>query len=176
VAARWLRSREFFHGLASHDNGGGSANLSNLSLAKSQFGQAKAPQHRRFFYPREVEMQTRSPSTRVLFSQLSAQRRMLVRLCQQTNYGSVRDLEVRERQPVFDPPPVVLMDLKLGGDDEPRAETDLGDFAICREVLQLLDRLDELVTVTIESIEIRAGIPRRLIFRAAIPASSGGLR
>jgi hypothetical protein len=118
-------------------------------------------------------MHTHPPSPRALrLSELSPQRRMLVRLCQSTNFGIIRGLEIREGQPVFDPPPIVLVDLKLGADDEPRAETELADFAICREVLQLMDRLDELVTVTIESIEIRAGIPRRLVFRAAIPASS----
>ena len=45
---------------------------------------------------------------------------MLVRLCQGTNFGSIRDLEVRERQPVFDSPPVVLVDLKLDSADDPR--------------------------------------------------------
>ena len=71
-------------------------------------------------------MQTRAPALRAIrFSELSPQRQVLVRLCQRTNYGSIRDLEVRDRQPVFAPAPVVLMDLKLDSADQPRPETAL---------------------------------------------------
>jgi hypothetical protein len=120
-------------------------------------------------------MQTRSPATRAIcFSELSSQRQVLVRLCQQTNYGSIRDLEVRERQPVFDPPPVVLVDLKLDSADEPRPETTLLDFQLPGQVLRLMDRLDQLVTTKVESLEVRAGIPRRILFRLAAPTTEGG--
>jgi hypothetical protein len=66
---------------------------------------------------------------------------------------------------VFDPRPVVLVDLKLDSADELRPEIALGDFQLPGEVLRLMDRLDELVTTRIESLEVRAGIPRRMVFR-----------
>ena len=99
-------------------------------------------------------MQTRLPSTRPLwFSQLSPQRQTLLRLCQQTNFGSIRDVEIRDRQPVFDPPPVVIIDLKLESAEEPRPETTLPDFELPGEVVRLMDQLDQLGTTKIDSLE-----------------------
>ena len=118
-------------------------------------------------------MQTRAPAPKAIrFSELSPQRQKLIRLCQETNYGFIRDLEVRERQPVFDPPPVVLVDFKLDSTDQRRPETALADFQLPGEVLRLMDRLDELVTIKVDSLEVRAGIPRRIVFRLAPPPTS----
>jgi hypothetical protein len=118
-------------------------------------------------------MQTCALAPRAIrFSQLSPQRQVLIRLCQQTNYGFIRDLEVRERQPVFDLPPVVLVDFKLDSADRSRPETALADFQLSGEAVRLMDRLDELVTAKIESLEVRAGIPRRVVFRLAAPPTS----
>jgi hypothetical protein len=118
-------------------------------------------------------MQTCAPApTAIRFSELSPQRQVLVRLCQQTNYGFIRDLEIRERQPVFDRPPVVLVDLKLDGADQPRPEMALADFQLPGEVLRLLDRLDELITTKVESLEVRAGLPRRVVLRIAAPLTT----
>jgi hypothetical protein len=118
-------------------------------------------------------MQTRAPAPKAIrFSELSPQRQKLIRLCQETNYGFIRDLEVRECEPVFNPPPAVLMDLKLDSADQPRPETELGDFQLPGEVLRLMDRLDKLITTKVESLEVRAGIPRRAVFRLAPPPTS----
>jgi hypothetical protein len=51
------------------------------------------------------------------FSELSPGRQALVRLCQVVNYGSVENLEVKDFEPTFDPPPVMLRDLKLDSDE-----------------------------------------------------------
>ena len=97
------------------------------------------------------------------FSQLSAPRQVLVRLCQVTNYGCVRGLKVKNTDPVFDPLPQVLVDVKLDSDEVPRQEADLTDFVLRDEVCRLMTRLDEIEDATIERIEVRAGIPRRVV-------------
>jgi len=102
------------------------------------------------------------------FSHLSAPRQALVRLCQATNYGLIRNLEVRDSEPVFSPPPVVAVDVKLDADEGPRAEVDLPDFELCDEVWRLMARLDDLKNATIDRIEVRAGIPRRIVFERPI--------
>jgi hypothetical protein len=78
-------------------------------------------------------------------------------------------LEVREGEPLLDPSPAILLDVKLDAPEAPRPETDSSDFLLKDEVLRLMDRLDEFVTITIQNLEIRAGIPRRVIFRAGLP-------
>jgi hypothetical protein len=99
---------------------------------------------------------------------------MLVRLCQNINFGSICGLQIRKGQPVFDRPPVVLIDFKLDGGDPPRTETSLTDFELAQEVVRLLERLDELVTTSVEVLEVRAGIPRRAVFKAVgLQASAG---
>jgi hypothetical protein len=110
------------------------------------------------------------PHSRALrFSDLSPQRQNLVRLCQRTNFGSIRGLEIRNGEPVFDPPPVVLIDLKLDRDDVRRAEADLPDFHLSQEVVRLMEHLDKRMTTTIEVLEVHAGTPRRVAFRAGLP-------
>jgi hypothetical protein len=58
-----------------------------------------------------------------------------------------------------------LVDVKLDQDENPRAEVNMPDFELCREVQRLLDQLKQIENGEIERIEIRAGIPRRLVFQ-----------
>jgi hypothetical protein len=103
----------------------------------------------------------------VHFSKLSAPRQLLVRLFQATNYGCIQKLEVKDSEPVFEPPPVVLIELKLDT-DESRPEIDLTDFALRDEVGRLMARLDELKNGVIQRVEIRGGVPRRIVYESRL--------
>jgi|ERR1051326_1612201 hypothetical protein len=105
------------------------------------------------------------------FSQLSSPRKALVRLCQTTNYGYIRDLEVRNSDPVFSPPPLVILDVKLDTDEKRREEVELSDFALSAEVCRLLAQLDKIKNGTIERIDVREGIPRRVFFASPLIAA-----
>ncbi len=100
------------------------------------------------------------------FRQLSAPRQALVRLFQTVNFGRIEDLEIRRSEPAFNPAPLVLLDLKLDTEEGPRPEHALTDFVLCDEVRRLMARLDEIENGCIQRIEVRAGIPRRLIVEA----------
>jgi len=63
----------------------------------------------------------------------------------------------KEAEPVLNPPPIVLLDLKLNTDEEPRPEIALADSALGHEVCCLLGRLDEIESGEIERISIRGG-------------------
>jgi hypothetical protein len=106
------------------------------------------------------------------FSQLSAPRKALVRLCQRINHGAIQGHCVRNGEPVFSPPPVVLVDVKLDSDDAPRLELDLPDFELCGQVCRLMRELHALGTGMIEHIEVRGGIPRRIVFRGSLTKAS----
>jgi hypothetical protein len=56
--------------------------------------------------------------------------------------------------------------VKLDGDDGPRPEQDLSDFELSREVVRLFAKLDTVRNGVVELIEVRAGIPRRVVFKA----------
>jgi hypothetical protein len=56
----------------------------------------------------------------------------------------------------------VILDLKLDREDPQRPEIALPDFGLPQEVVRLMKRLDELVTTTIDRLEVHAGVPRRV--------------
>jgi hypothetical protein len=99
------------------------------------------------------------------FSQLSPTRQTLVRVCQSTNYGSIQGLVVQDREPILtNSSPIILVDLKLDVDEYPRDELAATDFELCAEVERLMSFLDQLRHGKISRIEVRAGIPRRILF------------
>jgi hypothetical protein len=98
------------------------------------------------------------------FSELSAARASLVRLCQAINFGLIQDLEVRASDPVLDPQPKILVDIKLDSDCEFRPEAHREDFVLPKEVGRLMAHFDELQNCHVQQIEVRAGVPRRVIF------------
>jgi hypothetical protein len=105
-------------------------------------------------------------------SELSAPRQALVRLWQFIDYGQITGLLVRGGEPVFDPAPVVLLDIKLDTDAGGREEADLQDFVLCDEVCRLLRRLDRIQDGRLDRIEVRAGIPRRVLIEASLTEAS----
>jgi hypothetical protein len=106
------------------------------------------------------------------FIQLSAPRQALVRLFQSINHGLVLSIAVQNGDPVFRPESTVLLDMKLDVDERERPEVDLPDFALRDEVRRLMARLDQLSNGRIERIEVRSGIPRRIIIQRHLTEAS----
>jgi len=74
-------------------------------------------------------------------------------------------LEVRVGEPVLpDPQCVAFVDIKLDSAEIPRAEVADADFVLCAEVSRLMVLLDAIQDGKIARLEVRAGIPRRIIF------------
>lgn len=94
-----------------------------------------------------------------LFSQLSPSRQRLVRLMQQVNFGRIESLLVVRGDPVFKPAPRTIQAIKLGGDNGPRQESALRDFRLAAEVLDMLERLNQLDDGRIERLDVRHGLP-----------------
>jgi hypothetical protein len=106
-------------------------------------------------------------------SELSVPRQALARLCQSLNYGQVLELVVRNGEPIFDPEPNILVEVKLDGNgDGQRQEADLPDFALREELCRLMACLDRLKNGRIERIEVRAGVPRLIVMRRPLAEAS----
>ena len=98
-------------------------------------------------------------------SDLSVLRQGLIRLCQSINYGQIANLTVRDCEPILsDLQCVVLMDIKLDAEQPSRREADQSDFLLSAEVVRLMRLLDEIEDGTISRLEVRAGIPRRILW------------
>lgn len=91
-----------------------------------------------------------------------------MRLCQRLNFGLIHGIAVRDAEPVFELDNVVLVDEKLDGNDAPRPEAELTNFELAAELSRLMTRLDEIRNGRIERIEVRGGIPRRVVFESRI--------
>jgi hypothetical protein len=99
----------------------------------------------------------------VALASLSPAGERLVRLMQELNFGQVRDLIVRDGEPVFDPPPRVVREVKFGGENGPRPEAAKGDFALKAQVREMLARLEALGDGVVECIEVKHGLPFKMI-------------
>jgi hypothetical protein len=81
----------------------------------------------------------------------------LIKLFQNVNFGKV-DLLVRSGEPVLDPPPRVIETRKMGAQKGARAESDLADFCLKEQVVELFLTIDEVRDGLI-SITLKHGLP-----------------
>ena len=83
-------------------------------------------------------------------------------------FGKIRGLVVHNSEPVFGPGTEVLLEVKLDSAETRRPELDLDDFALCAEIVRLFHKLDAIRNGSIQQIEVRAGLPVRMILKAAV--------
>jgi hypothetical protein len=107
------------------------------------------------------------PADAARLRDLSAPRQRLVRLFQTINFGRIEELEIRNGEPEFSPPPRVFVELKLDREDGPRAERHLEQFQLLGQVARFFDQLARLGDGTIERIDVRHGLPFRMVIEAA---------
>ena len=86
---------------------------------------------------------------------------------QRLNFGRIEDLEVRGGEPVFSPAPRIVQDIKLGGENGPRAELAAADFVLKSQVAEFFDHLSRLGDGSIESIDVKHGLPFKLVIEMA---------
>ena len=99
---------------------------------------------------------------------LSAPRRRLLETMQRLNFGRIEDLEIRGGDPVFTPAPRLVQDIKLGGDNGPRPELANADFVLKSQVGEFFDHLSRLGDGSVESIEVKHGLPFKLVVEMAV--------
>lgn len=98
-----------------------------------------------------------------LKSALPDPRRHLLELMQNVNFGRIENLPVRGGQPVLDPPPRIVREIKIGGDNGPRAELGANNFVLKAQVVEFFEHLDRLGDGTVVMLEIKHGLPFRLM-------------
>lgn len=95
-------------------------------------------------------------------SSLSPSQQKLLAEMQRINYGRIFDLTVSNGQPVMDPPPRIVREIKFGGDNGPRPEVGKADFTLKAQVRDLFTQLEALGDGVIPCIEIQRGLPFRM--------------
>lgn len=97
-----------------------------------------------------------------LKSSLTPSQQKLLTEMQRINYGRIEGLVVRAGQPVLDPRPRIIREIKFGGENGPRAESAKADFALKAQVRDLLAQLEALGDGVVPCIEIQRGLPFRM--------------
>jgi len=103
-------------------------------------------------------------------SSLSPQRQRLIEILQETNFGSLEGLHIRDGEPVFTPPPQIVRLVRFLGENGPRPESAKNDFVLKAKVRELLDSLDTIGTGVIASIKVEHGIPVLMAIREEVQA------
>ena len=92
-------------------------------------------------------------------------RARLVELMQEINYGRLEDLVVRDGEPVFDPPPRIVHDVKFCAENSPRPEVGREDFTLKAKVCDLFVQMGAMGNGVIIRLEVQAGLPFKMTFR-----------
>jgi hypothetical protein len=96
-------------------------------------------------------------------SQLTPARRAIVELLQRINFGIIHNLKVENRQPVLNPEPTVIREIKLAAENGPRSEYHTPNFRLKPQWIELFELFDSLGTGVIESLEFKNGIPFKVM-------------
>lgn len=95
-------------------------------------------------------------------SELTPSQQKLLTEMQRINYGRIEGLPVRRGEPVMDPPPRIIREIKFGAENGPRPEVAKADFALKAQVRELFAQLEALGDGVIPCIEIQRGLPFRM--------------
>lgn len=90
---------------------------------------------------------------------LGPDRRWLIHLMQQINFGRIENLRIRNGDPMHDPLPRIVREVKFAGDNTPRSEAEIGDFTLKRQVQDLLIQLDQIGDGVIDVLVVKHGLP-----------------
>jgi hypothetical protein len=93
---------------------------------------------------------------------LSESRRQCVELMQRLGHGEVVGLLLRAGEPILDPPPRTVHDVKLAPPRTRRPRPSQEDFALKEQVVQLFRLFERVRDGVIDSIEVRDGLPFRV--------------
>ena len=104
-----------------------------------------------------------SPSSFTTKGALPASCRRLLEAMQRLNFGKIENLEIRGGLPVFEPPPRIVKDVKIGGENSPRPELEMADFRLKAPVIEFFEHLIRLGDGKIALIEIQYGHPCKLL-------------
>jgi hypothetical protein len=99
---------------------------------------------------------------------LSRLRAELVELMQKINFGRIERLKIRDGEPVLRPSPAINREIKLSSEHGPRPELMAADFLLKRQVVELFAFFDQLWEGTIDVLEIKHGLPFRIMVKEAI--------
>ena len=90
---------------------------------------------------------------------LTPARRHLVDLMRGIRYGRIENLRIEAGQPLIRPGQAVVQEIKFGSDDSSRPSSDLNDYLLKRQVVELFEFMDSAGDGLVHTLEIKGGLP-----------------
>jgi hypothetical protein len=95
---------------------------------------------------------------------LSSPQKQIIEIMQAINFGRLEGLAVRDGEPVLDPLPRIVREIKFCAENSPRPEKRKEDFVLKKQVRALFEFMDEMQNGVIVLIEVKHGLPFRMEF------------
>ena len=92
---------------------------------------------------------------------LTPARRRLVEMMQEINFGRIEGLEVRNGEPLFDPPPLAVRQVVFGKKNGPNDSRAQDGYALKKKVAELFEVFDR-ETYRVLELVIDDGLPVRM--------------
>ena len=103
---------------------------------------------------------------------LSAPRRSLLDLCREIHFGRIEDFDLRGGEPVLDPLPRVIREIKFNRERQPKSTRGF-DIPLRNQTIELFDWFTRLRDCRICYLEVKHGQPFKMNIRhEAKPESS----
>jgi hypothetical protein len=82
---------------------------------------------------------------------------------QELNFGRIERLAVKAGEPIWNPPPRIVREVKFGGDNSPRPEREMQSFSLKSRLVELFRHLDGIASGEIALLEVKHGLPFRML-------------
>ena len=93
---------------------------------------------------------------------LTPARRRLVEMMQEINFGRIERLDVRDGEPLFDPPPMAVRQMVFGKKNGPNQIRNQDGYALKKKVAELFEVFDREQTFRVLELVIDDGLPLRM--------------
>ena len=93
---------------------------------------------------------------------LTPARRHLVEMMQEINYGRLEGLQVRDGDPLIDPPPTATRSFLFGRTNGPNRSREKKDFSLKKALADLFEIFDREQSLSIQELIIEDGLPIRM--------------
>jgi hypothetical protein len=93
---------------------------------------------------------------------LTPARKRLVELMQEINFGRIENLQIRDAEPIFNPPPTVLRHYLFGKENGPNAYRIVDNFSLKKKLAELFAIFDHERSLSIQELIIDNGLPLRM--------------
>jgi hypothetical protein len=87
---------------------------------------------------------------------------------QEVNFGRIERLQVKDGEPIFDPPPTKLQLFMFGKNNGASEYRDSDGFALTNKMTELFEIFDRKQSLLIQELMIDNGLPVRMIVKDTV--------